>query len=255
MKIAVLGLGEAGCHFANDLVEMGYHVSGWDPNLQRDLYKTVRFASSNQDAAAEADIIFNVNLSSISEQVAEEVKPVVHSNAIFCEMNTSSPNQKIRIEKILERSCHVVDVAIMAPVPLQGIRTPLLVSGKASKRLNMALSKLDNIESIAGEVGEAATLKLLRSIVYKGIAAVICEAMEAADYFNKEKYMRKQIASIIGDNDDLVNRFINGSRQHAVRRLHEMEAVEHMLSSSDLSAVMSNGAIQNLSRYSKNKNL
>jgi 3-hydroxyisobutyrate dehydrogenase-like beta-hydroxyacid dehydrogenase len=249
MKIAVLGLGEAGSHFANDLADLGYEVSGWDPNPKRPLNEKVFFANSNAAAVTDVDIIFNVNLSEVASSVAEEIKSSVKSTAIFCEMNTSSPKGKTTIEKILKEYCHVLDVAIMAPVPPQGIRTPFLVTGEASNRFITALPELDNISTIKGGVGEAAKMKLLRSIVYKGIAAVICEAMEAAEYYGKEEYMREQIASIIGENTDLIDRFVEGSRIHAIRRGHEMEAVVSMLKQSELSAYMSHGSVENLKRY------
>ena len=97
--------------------------------------------------------------------------------------------------------------------------------------------------------GDAAGRKLLRSIVYKGVAAVICEAVEAGEKFGLEDYIRKQINSIIGENDALIDRFVTGSRTHARRRMHEMEAVVDMLEGADLSAHMSHGAVKNLSKY------
>lgn len=249
MKIAVLGLGEAGSHFANDLIDLGYEVSGWDPELKRKLNSKVAIADNNPVAVKDADLIFNVNLTSVSKAVAEEVKHSVKSSAIFCEMNTSSPQDKLEVKNILDGYCGVLDVAIMAPVPPSGIQTPLLVAGASAQKFKQTLSGLNNISVTEGPVGEAAKLKLLRSIVYKGVAAVICEAMEAADHFDKQDYMRHQIASIIGENPSLVDRFIQGSRVHAIRRSHEMEAVSAMLQGEELSAIMSEAAIDNLKRY------
>ena len=59
MKFAVLGLGEAGSRFANDLAELGHTVKGWDPNLRYLLNKSVYFAKSNVEAVKDADIIFS----------------------------------------------------------------------------------------------------------------------------------------------------------------------------------------------------
>ena len=102
----------------------------------------------------------------------------------------------------------------MAPVPPKGILTPFLAAGEYAqefldfvKPLALDISLVEN-----SVIGDAATRKLLRSIVYKGIAAVICEAMEAGEAFGMESYIRGQISSLIGGNNELIDRFVEGSR-------------------------------------------
>ena len=73
LKIAILGLGEAGSHFANDLVKMGVEVIGFDPNPIRKLDASIRFKNSNAEAVVNADIVFSANLSSVSVAIAEEL--------------------------------------------------------------------------------------------------------------------------------------------------------------------------------------
>jgi 3-hydroxyisobutyrate dehydrogenase-like beta-hydroxyacid dehydrogenase len=255
MQVAVLGLGEAGTLFANDLAGMGILVSGWDPAPKRQLHKGVRVAASNADAAKDADIILSVNLSSVAEAVAAEVLPVLNSRKIYAEMNTSSPQQKILIEQLLQPSAvQFADVAIMAPVPPKGIKTPFLISGNGAGALKELLADYNlNIEVLSDKTGDASARKLLRSIVYKGIAAVICEAMDAAKQFDLESYMREQISSVIGGNDALIDRFIEGSHTHAARRIHEMEAVVEMLEEKKLKALLSKATRQNLEDILKNK--
>ena len=251
MKIAIIGLGEAGSHFANDLIEMGIEVSGWDPNLQRALHPSVHFAANNAKAVKGADVIFSVNYTSESKSIAKEVLPHLKAGSIYCEMNTSAPNTKKEIESILKpANIHFVDLAIMAPVPPKGIKVPLLASGGGSKLLAKSLAPYAlNISVLSNQTGDAAGRKLLRSIVYKGVAAVICEAMEAGAHFELEDYIRTQINSIIGENDALIDRFVKGSRTHAKRRMHEMEAVVNMLEGEGLTTFMSDGSVKNLKKY------
>lgn len=251
MKIAILGLGEAGSHFANDLVAMGITVSGWDPNLQRALDARVHFAANNSEAVKNADIIFSVNYTSESKAIAKEVLSSLKEGAIYCEMNTSAPTTKQGIASILQPA-HIlfVDLAIMAPVPPKGIKVPLLASGNGAKLLAELVAPYPlNLSVLSDKVGEAAGRKLLRSIVYKGVAAVICEAMEAGQHFGLEEYIRTQINSIIGKNDALIDRFVKGSRTHAKRRMHEMEAVVNMLEEAELTAFMAKGSVKNLEKY------
>lgn len=257
LTIAVLGLGEAGSCFANDLAGMGFSVFGWDPLPRYSLHERVNFANSNLDAAKEADIIFSVNLSSASEEIAKEVVPALNEEKIYCEMNTSSPNKKQSVYEIVKSSgVQFVDLAIMAPVPLKGIQTPFLASGPGAKLLLEQLKPFDlSLEFLSDEVGDASTRKLLRSIVYKGVAAVICEAVEAAKAFGLDSYIREQISSVIGGNDQLINRFIEGSYTHAERRIHEMEAVADMLSHRGIEPLLSTAAKQNLQKLQERKKL
>jgi 3-hydroxyisobutyrate dehydrogenase-like beta-hydroxyacid dehydrogenase len=251
MTIAILGLGEAGSHFANNLSKMGVKIVGFDPDLKRPLAPSVFLAKSNREAAKQADIILSVNLSTVSEAVAQEVLPVLNKYKIYAEMNTSSPQKKQKIYDLLKKTgVNYVDLAIMAPVPPKGIMTPFWVSGNGAQAFYDSLKPLNlNIKVLGDHVGEASKLKLLRSIVYKGIAAVICEAVEAGQAFGEEAYIRTQIKSIIGhDDDDLIDRFLEGSKTHAQRRMHEMEAVCDMLKSVDIQPFMSKAACDNLNK-------
>jgi 3-hydroxyisobutyrate dehydrogenase-like beta-hydroxyacid dehydrogenase len=256
MNVAVLGLGEAGSFFANDMCAMGFIVSGWDPSPQRKLHKNVRFAVSNADAAKDADIIFSVNLSSVSEAIAKEVLPVLNASKIYAEMNTSSPQKKMMVYEILKPSAvQYVDLAIMAPVPPKGIKTPFLLSGPGAILMKEKLKSYDlDMEVLSETTGDASTKKLLRSIVYKGIAAVICEAMEAGKAFGEEDYIREQISAIIGGNNELIDRFTEGSRIHAKRRIHEMEAVADMLAKKNIKAIMAKAAKENLEKLLNEEN-
>lgn len=274
MTIAILGLGEAGSHFANDLAKMGIKIVGFDPDLtkftnydfgfksthvtqaevvnhkSKILTPSVYLAKSNREAAEMADIILSVNLSTVSEEVAQEVLPVLNSHKIYAEMNTSSPQKKQRIYEILkETGVQYVDLAIMAPVPPKGILTPFWVSGNGAQAFYDILKHLNlNIKVLSDEVGEASKLKLLRSIVYKGVAAVICEAMEAGQKYGLEPYIREQIQSVIGQEGELIDRFLEGSKTHAARRMHEMDAVCEMLESVDIQPFMSRAAYDNLNK-------
>lgn len=253
MTIAILGLGEAGSHFANDLAQKDVLVTGFDPDLKRSIDPKVALAPSNLAAAQKADIILSVNLSAVSEEVALEVLPALNSGKIYVEMNTASPQKKQAIYEILKhKGVQYVDLAIMAPVPPKGVYSPFWVSGNGAKAFHEKMTPLGlDITLLSETVGEASTLKLLRSIVYKGVAAVICEAVEAGKAFGLEDYIRDQIGSIIGRNDELIDRFIEGSFTHAERRMHEMDAVVEMLKRKDIQPFMSQAASDNLNKLIK----
>ncbi|WP_373550384.1 NAD(P)-binding domain-containing protein [Haliscomenobacter sp.] len=256
LRIAILGLGEAGSHFARDLAALGIQVQGWDPNPQRPLPADFILAENNAAAVKGADLIFSVNLSTVSEQVAREILPVLWPEQVFLEMNTSAPEKKQAIAKILNPSgVQFVDLAIMAPVPPTGIRTPMLAAGPGASLFQQKMTdyplQMEVLPDAA--VGAAAELKLLRSIVYKGIAGVIYEAVEVGLAFGQERYIREQISSIIGGKDELIDRFVTGTYIHAARRREEMAAVVEMLEAQQLDPLLSKATRDQLEKLVQQK--
>lgn len=248
ITIAVLGLGEAGSHFANDLIALGFNVNGYDPEPKRSLHTNVRLMQSNAAAAREANLILSVNIASVALEVANDVLPVLKKGQVFAEMNTAAPQIKTDVASALAMSeALVADVAIMAPVPMKGIRSPFLVSGPGAITFSQMLNDHNlDITILSDIVGDAATHKLLRSIVYKGFAAIIGEAVTTSKALGLEKYMREQISGLIGGKDDLIDRFIEGSKLHALRRSHELEAVVAMLMNNKVEPVMSRATLKSL---------
>lgn len=251
MKIAILGLGEAGSSFARDLLKQGVKVKGWDPE-PKNLPEGLEFAKNNTDAAQGAHIILSANLAGVALDIARELLGHLTPSQIFAEMNTGSPKLKTDVAEILKPTgAKVIDVAIMAPVPPKGLGTPMLVSGEGSDQFAQIMRPLGMpVTVIEAEVGVAAQHKLLRSIAYKGIAAVIIECLEAAQKFDKEAYAREQIAGLIGD-ATMIDHFVSGSQKHAKRRKHEMEAVKAMLDDVGVSAYTTEASILRLDELLK----
>jgi 3-hydroxyisobutyrate dehydrogenase-like beta-hydroxyacid dehydrogenase len=255
LTVAVLGVGEAGTHFANGLATMGVSVRCWDPAPKRALHPHVLFADSNPHAVQGADFVFSVNLASVALDVAAELRPHLLASQVFLEMNTAAPGLKKAAHELLKPSgVRFVDLAIMAPVPPAGIRTPMLACGEGARPFYEQMHPLGlNIEVLEGDVGDAATRKLLRSIVYKGIAAVVCEAMEGGQAFGMEAYIRSQISSLISGGDSVIDRFVEGSCTHAERRMHEMDAVVDMLAAHHVEPLLSRATRDSLQKLTQTR--
>jgi 3-hydroxyisobutyrate dehydrogenase-like beta-hydroxyacid dehydrogenase len=243
-------LGEAGRLFAADLISAGLQVSGWDP-MPSGLPDGLRFAIGNADAARGTDIVLSVNLASVAREVANEVAPVLEPGQVFAELNTGSPRLKRDAASTVGPSGALfVDVAIMAPVPPKGLFTPMLASGPGAAAFRERLAPIGmDIELVEGEPGSAATLKLLRSIAYKGIAAVVMECLDASRKLGLEDYARSQLATLV--DEGMIDRFEEGSRRHARRRVHEMEAVEELLTSLGVEPHSSRAALLRLRELSR----
>ena len=253
MIVAILGIGEAGRTIARDLIANGIQVHGWDPS-PRSLPDKLEFAVSNPAAISGADIILSLNWASVAREVAIEVASSLQPGQLFADMNTAAPQLKREIAPIIDKTgAFFVDAALMDPVPPKGLGTQVYASGSGAKRFAEMMIPLGMpVTYLNTEPGNAATHKLVRSIMYKGVAAVIVECLEAAEALHMTEYARAQMLKIIYD-EPMIDRFVTGSIQHAKRRVEEMEAVVEMLNSIGVSSFTSQAAVQRLKEIMEKK--
>ncbi|MEU4163404.1 DUF1932 domain-containing protein [Actinoplanes sp. NPDC026670] len=227
--IAVLGLGEAGGLIAADLVEAGATVQGYDPKVPAPA--GVRAADSDAAAVAGASLVLSVNSAADAADALRDSLPALATGTIWADLNTATPGLKERLAALGGQTVRVVDVALMSPVPGRGLRTPMTASGPAATELATILGGLGaTVEVLDGPVGAAATRKLLRSVFYKGMAAAVTEALEAARAAGLEEWLRGNIRDeLIRGNAGTLDRLVDGSRKHAVRRREEMAAATELL--------------------------
>jgi 3-hydroxyisobutyrate dehydrogenase-like beta-hydroxyacid dehydrogenase len=251
MIIAILGIGEAGGALARDLIAGGVRVRGWDP-LPRDLPQGLDFAASNPDAAAGADIVLSVNWASVAAEVAAQVAPVLRPDQLYADLNTSAPQLKRDLAPIVESTGALfVDAALMDPVPPKGLGTQVYVSGSGAQLFAEKMSPLGMpVNVLDRAAGNAATHKLVRSIMYKGVAAVIMECLEAAEALEMSEYARGQMLKLLRDGA-MIDRFVSGTIRHARRRTQEMEAVIELLDSIGVPAYTSRAALDRLRRLAE----
>jgi 3-hydroxyisobutyrate dehydrogenase-like beta-hydroxyacid dehydrogenase len=105
------------------------------------------------------------------------------------------------------------------------------VSGPAASAAASLLARYGaQVEVIEGPVGQAATRKLLRSVYYKGLAAAVVEALEAARAAGLEDWLAGNIRDELEkSNAATLDRLVSGSHTHAVRRREEMAAAADLI--------------------------
>jgi 3-hydroxyisobutyrate dehydrogenase-like beta-hydroxyacid dehydrogenase len=230
LVVAVLGLGEAGSVIAGDLLDAGARVRGYDPAVAA--APGITDTGSESEAARGADLILSVNSAKAAVDAFRAGLSGLRTGALWADLNTASPGTKRELAGIAEAGGFLfADVAMMAPVPGRGLRVPMLASGGGAARYAGMLRPLGAaIEVLEGPAGLAASKKLLRSVFYKGMAAAVVEALEAARAAGHERWLHEHIAAELAAADaDTVQRIIDGTSRHALRRTAEMEAAADML--------------------------
>ena len=218
MEVAVLGLGEAGARIAADLVAAGCSVRAWDPARRPEGLPN---AASDREAVAGADVVLSLTTAAVALAAAEHVAGELAPGALYADLNTSAPQLKRELANALP--VPFADVALIGVVPNLGLEIPALASGAGAERFAELFRPLGMPVEVVGEQpGDAAGLKLLRSVFMKGLAAIAIESLEAARAAGVEERVRADIAGVIGE--PLLERLLTGTQEHAARRVDEMRA-------------------------------
>ncbi len=149
------------------------------------------------------------------------VAAALPDGVLYADLNTAAPALKQELASALP--AQFVDVALVGVVPSTGLRTPALASGDGAERFAEIFGPLGMpVEVVGSRPGDAAGLKLLRSVFMKGLAAAIIETLEAAGAAGAEDRLHAEIAAVIGE--PLLARLLSGTQAHAARRVDEMRA-------------------------------
>jgi 3-hydroxyisobutyrate dehydrogenase-like beta-hydroxyacid dehydrogenase len=190
-RISFIGFGEAGQAIASGLREDGIErIAAWDilfPHAEGATLKTagekigVRLAPSAADAVAEADLIVSAVTAASSYAAAAAVAPHLTGNPYYLDINSVSPGRKQQTAALLAGKARYVDVAVIAPIHPKRHRTPLLIAGPHAGTVAPLLAELGmQLDVVGAETGAAAAIKMIRSVMIKGLEALTLECFLAA---------------------------------------------------------------------------
>lgn len=240
--IATIGFGEAAQAFVSGWKsESGVSpdVSAFDikieaPSLRGALLQScsdlgVSCGETPRQALAGADTVFSLVTADRALEAAANVAEFLGRNALYLDCNSCSPATKAAAARLVEAAGAVyVDVAVMSPVHPARHKTPLLLSGPEAERAHGLLLGLGMKAEIAGdEVGQASSIKMLRSVMIKGFEALTAECLLAARRAGVEKAVLASLQASDPGIDWTARTAYNLERMmvHGRRRAAEMQEV------------------------------
>jgi 3-hydroxyisobutyrate dehydrogenase-like beta-hydroxyacid dehydrogenase len=255
--ISFIGFGEAGEAIAAGLRETGVeHMSAWDILFLQSAGEKlrqaaqaigVRCAQSAADAVREADMIGSAVTAASSVAAAQSVGSHLTGAPYFLDINSVSPGCKQKTAKVLGRTARYIDVAVIAPIHPARHRTQMLLAGPDAQAVAPTLTSLGMRVSVAGsETGAAAAIKMVRSVMIKGIEALTLECFLAASRAGvidevatsmKNNYPGLDWAKIVPYN---LERMAN----HGERRAAEMEEVVDTLRELGVEPLMATATVK-----------
>jgi 3-hydroxyisobutyrate dehydrogenase-like beta-hydroxyacid dehydrogenase len=190
-RISFIGFGEAGLAIATGLRGEGVErIAAWDilfPQPGGAPLKAAagkigaRVAASAAEAVRDADMVIAAVTAASSVEAGRSAVPHLSGAPYYLDINSVSPGRKQETAALLGDKARYVDVAIIAPIHPRQHKTAMLIAGPHAQSVAPLLTALGMNVTIAGDkTGTAAAIKMIRSVMIKGIEALTLETFIAA---------------------------------------------------------------------------
>ena len=256
-RLCFIGFGEAGQAFASGLRGAGVTtMAAWDilfpqpagANLRAAGEEIgVRLGTSAADAITGSDVVIAAVTAASSLQAAEQAKPHLSGDQLYLDINSVSPGRKQATAQHLGRSARYVDVAVMAPVHPARHQTPVLLAGPYAETVQSLMQELGMKPAIAGpEIGQAAAIKMVRSVMIKGMEALTQECFLAATRAGVEPQIVASLSKSFPGLDwpKIIAYNLERMANHGTRRAAEMEEVADTLRELGIDPHMASATVQ-----------
>ncbi|MCB1390982.1 MAG: DUF1932 domain-containing protein [Rhodobacteraceae bacterium] len=235
-RLAFIGFGEAGQAFAGSIERGGLAaVAAYDPKPLGAAMAAREVVPAPDRAAAlsGAGAVWCLVTADRAEAAARECAPFLAPGTLWFDGNSCAPGAKRRAAGVIDGAGgRYVDVAIMAPVHPLRSRVPLLLAGPHARAAAASLAALGMNPAIAGEtVGQASTIKMLRSVMIKGLEALTAECLLGARRAGVEEAVLASLQASDPGLDWTARAAYNLERMavHGTRRAAEMHEVARTL--------------------------
>ena len=259
MAIALIGYGEVGGIFGQALAARGVaSVTAWDIVLpdpaksaamrgraQRD---GVRLAPDAASAVAGADLVISAVTASATRDAAASAAPAMRAGAFLLDVNSASPKTKAACGTLVNAAGgRYVESAVMTSVPPYGIRVPMLLGGPDANAVAPVLATLGFAASVASaELGVASAIKMCRSVMIKGMEAIVIESFLAARRYGVEGEVLASLAETFPgiDWERQGSYFWTRVVQHGKRRAEEMRESAATVGEAGFDGIMASAIAQ-----------
>jgi 3-hydroxyisobutyrate dehydrogenase-like beta-hydroxyacid dehydrogenase len=197
MLVSLIGYGEVGRILAEDLRAAGVPVTACDiklhgeagePLREHALLHGVTLAEAHAPAVQAAGLVISAVTASQAVPVAAACAPGLVAGAFFLDFNSASPGAKLRAaEAVIATGGRYVEGAVMTSIPPYRIKVPLLLGGPDAAALQPRLAALGFAPRVASDrLGVASATKMCRSVMIKGLEAMVIESFTTARHYGVE---------------------------------------------------------------------
>ena len=201
-RIGFVGFGEAGFHIASGLRKAGIEeISAFDINSGEKIREGAaetgtQLVESNGELTRRSDIVLSTVTSDQALIAAGQTAPGLGARHLYADLNSVSPSLKQSIDRVISGTgARFAEVAVMSPIPPYAHRAPMLIGGAGGADFIETMKPFGmQMEYTSAQVGEAAATKMCRSIVVKGMEALLTECVLGASRYGAEERVFKSLA-------------------------------------------------------------
>lgn len=234
-RIALIGFGEVGQTLGADLLAAGASVAAFDilfakagsaPSLALSRI-AVRAARSAADAVKDAELIIVAVTAASDLDAAKSSAPHLPRGAFYLDVNSVSPGMKRDCAQIIESAGgRYVEAAVMTPIAPKRIASSMLLGGVHADAFIEGAAPLGftGAKAFSPIIGQASATKMCRSVIIKGLEALLSESMLTARHYGVENHVLDSLSDLlpVGDWEKLARYFISRTVEHGTRRAEEM---------------------------------
>lgn len=255
-SVGLLGFGEVGQIIAADLSSRGAtRLAAWDilfpdrASAPAHAIQTapVRAAAGAADAVRDANFVISAVTAGQCLAAAESAAPALQRGAVYVDLNSVSPSTRVEASAVIEaRGARYVEAAVMSPIGPKRLASPMLLGGPHAADLLAPLHELGltGASAFSTVIGRASAAKMCRSVVVKGMEALLAEAMLAARHYQVDAAVLDSLQDLFPGADwrRLGRYMISRSLQHGRRRAEEMREVARTVDEAGVGSWMASAA-------------
>ncbi|AMO24636.1 DUF1932 domain-containing protein [Ramlibacter solisilvae] len=235
-RIGLVGYGEVGKIFGAGLKPRAYAMGAWDLKFAQPATREAECghaagqgitAHGSMQALCEASgFIISAVTASNTLAVAQEAATHIRSGTVFLDLNSASPGTKQQAAAAIEAAgAFYVEAGVMTSVPPYGIKVPMLLGGERADALASVLQSWDmDAKAVSDKLGVASAIKMCRSVMIKGLEALVIESYATARAYGVEDQvlptLQETFPSIDWSRQGAY--FFSRVVQHGQRRAEEM---------------------------------
>lgn len=258
-RICLLGFGEVGQVLASDLGALSTMTMVTHDKLFSDLESSpsrivdglsrVERESDASRAAVGCQLVISAVTAEENLQSAEAIVPGLEPDAWFLDLNSTAPDTKRRVADVVGAAGgRYVEAAIMGPVEPKRLAVPVLLGGphaKAFEPFALALG-FQGAAYYSSELGAAAATKMCRSVIVKGLEALVTESLLAARHYGVEENVLGSLGNLFSGEDwpELARYLISRSLEHGSRRAAEMREAAQTVADAGIAPWMSRACVE-----------
>ena len=202
-RIGLIGYGEVGMTFTAGLKDKPgvARVAAWDLKFADDETRDAELdhcarhgitaCGSMRELCETSDLVISAVTASNTLAVAREASQFIQAASVFLDLNSASPGTKQQAAALIDaRGADYVEAGVMTSVPPYGIKVPMLLGGLQANALAAQLAGWGmDATAVSDKLGVASAIKMCRSVMIKGLEALVIESYTTARKYGVEDYV------------------------------------------------------------------